>query len=134
MRIARITADVDLETKAMKMNKAFSKVITQSPFAYSMFMVGLNYAFGPSYEVVLIANSSSKDFVLMLQALRQEFIPNKVVLFVPLEEQNPKIKEITDFVEYKKAKNGKATAHVCINRFCRFPTTKINEMLKQLQV
>lgn len=58
------------------------------------------------------------------------YIPNKIVLFLPEDVSNPEIVEVTDFVKHKTSNENKATAHVCRNRFCKFPTKDIDEMLK----
>ncbi|MCK5185127.1 MAG: hypothetical protein KAQ95_12535 [Candidatus Heimdallarchaeota archaeon] len=51
---------------------------------------------------------------------------------MPSDEEHSEISKVTDFVKYKSTKNGKATAYVCINRFCKFPTDDINKMLELL--
>lgn len=132
LRISRITMDLSLEEKAVQMNKLFSTTIKQSLLAFTLFLSALEYAFGPSFEVVIVGNLKKTDTIEMLKALRSEYIPNKVVLFLPSNEENPEISNFTDFVKYKSTQNGKATAYACINRFCKFPTNDINKMLELL--
>lgn len=134
IRIGRITGNVELEEKVSQINKAFSKVIEQALSAHTMFLSALEYIYGSSFEVVIVGKSDSNDTNEMLKAIHSNFIPNKVVLFVPMEEQSSEISKITDFVHYKESIDNKATAHVCINRFCKFPTTEINMMLKFLKI
>jgi len=67
----------------------------------------------------------------MLKALRKEFIPNKVVIFLPDGES-----EITRISEYTKnlpGRRGKATAYVCRNFNCILPETEPDKMLELLQ-
>jgi len=132
IRISRITMDLSLEEKAVQMNKLFSTTIEQSLLSFTLFLSALEYAFGPSFEVVIVGNLNKTDTNEMLQALRSEYIPNKIVLFLPSDEEKPEISNVTDFVKYKSMKNGKATVYVCINRFCKFPTDDINKMLQLL--
>ncbi|MBK5114250.1 MAG: thioredoxin domain-containing protein [Candidatus Heimdallarchaeota archaeon] len=132
LRISRITMDLTLEEKAVQMNKLFSTTIEQSLLAFTLFLSALEYAFGPSFEVVIVGKYNANDTSEMLKAVSSEYVPNKVVLFVPSDEENPEIYNITDFVKYKSAKNDKATAYVCINRFCKFPTNEIGKMLELL--
>ncbi len=134
IKIARITGNVELEEKVSQINKAFSKTIEQSLIAHTMFLSALEYIYGSSFEVVIVGNLNSDDTSEMLKAIRSNFIPNKIVLFVPMGEQTPEISKITDFVHYKEAIDNKATAHVCINRFCKFPTSEIATMLKFLEI
>ncbi len=132
IRISRITMDLSLEEKAVQMNKLFSTIIEQSLLSFTLFLSALEYTFGPSFEVVIVGNLNKTDTNEMLQALRSEYIPNKIVLFLPSDEEKPEISNVTDFVKYKSMKNGKATVYVCINRFCKFPTDDINKMLQLL--
>ncbi|MCE7744374.1 MAG: thioredoxin domain-containing protein [Candidatus Heimdallarchaeota archaeon] len=132
IRISRITMDLSLEEKAVQMNKLFSTTIEQSLLSFTLFLSALEYTFGPSFEVVIVGNLNKTDTNEMLQALRSEYIPNKIVLFLPSDEEKPEISNVTDFVKYKSMKNGKATVYVCINRFCKFPTDDINKMLQLL--
>ncbi|NHJ86890.1 MAG: thioredoxin domain-containing protein [Asgard group archaeon] len=134
LKLSRILGDPELEEKAQQINKNFSLQIEQALIAHSMVLSSLEYAYGPSFEIVIVGNINASDTKKMLTAIRENFIPNKVVLLVPLEESNPEIEQITEFVKYKTSIDGKATAHVCINRFCKFPTNDINIMLEQLKV
>ncbi len=133
LRLSRITMDLTLEEKAVQMNKLFSTIIEQSLLAFTFFLTALEYAFGPSFEVVIVGNLSNADTIEMLKALRKEYVPNKVVLFVPSDEKDSDISKITDFVKYKSTKEGRATAYVCINRFCKYPTNEIDKMLEFLR-
>ncbi|MBN1331239.1 MAG: thioredoxin domain-containing protein [Candidatus Heimdallarchaeota archaeon] len=134
LRISRITSDMILEEKVLQIGKAFSSIIEQSLFAHAMFLTSLEYLYGNSFEVVIVGKENSKDFLEMISSLRNHFIPNKVVLFLPINEANPGIFDITDFVKFKSSIDEKATAHVCINKFCKFPTNDITKMLELLNI
>ncbi len=134
LKLSRITMDLDFEDKASAINKAFSSIIEQSLLAYTMFLSGLEFAYGPTYEVVIVGKKNKDDTRVMIKTLREVYVPNKIVLFVPDDEESPEILQITDFVKHKSSKNNLATAHVCINRFCKFPTTEIKKMLELLNV
>jgi uncharacterized protein YyaL (SSP411 family) len=134
LKLSRITMDMDFENKALDIVKVFSLIIENSSLGNTMTLSGLEFAYGPTFEVVIIGNEDSDDTKKMLKALRELYAPNKIVLFVPINKESPEILEITDFVKHKTSKDGKATAHVCINRFCKFPTTEIAKMIELLSV
>jgi len=134
IRLSRITADIELEEKAAKINKAFSFSIEQALLAHSMFLSSLEYIFGSAFEVVVVGQSKDPYTTLMMNAINSEFIPNKVLLFLPTEIDSPEILDATDFVQYKTTVDEKTTAHVCINRFCKFPTNDIEKMLELLNI
>ena len=134
LRLGRITADSDLENKAAKIGKAFSDQLKHSPAAFTMSMSALDFGLGPSYEVVIAGKSDAKDTEEMLNALTRQFIPNKVVLLRPTEEESPAITRIAEFTKAQLTINGKATAYVCKNYICDLPTNNINKMLELLGV
>lgn len=43
LRLARITGDSELENKAEELNKAFSQTINEIPYAYSQFLIGVDF-------------------------------------------------------------------------------------------
>jgi uncharacterized protein len=132
LRLARITADIGLEQKAAQIGKAFSLSISQSPSAYTQLLVAVDLAVGPSFELVITGDALSDDTRNMLRAVRQEFIPNKVVVFVPAGIDSDAIKRIAPFTRDQSAIDHKATAYVCVNHSCRLPTTDIGTMLSSL--
>ncbi len=133
-RLARITANSDLEDKANKIMLAFSKDVESVPSGYTQMMVGLDFGIGPSYEIVIVGNPEAKDTKEMLNSLRKHFIPNKVVLLRPSDQEEPDIIRLAKFTEYQSSFDGKATAYVCLDYACKMPTTDTEEMLKLLNV
>ncbi|NHJ85504.1 MAG: thioredoxin domain-containing protein [Asgard group archaeon] len=134
LKIARITSNIDLEEKVFQITKAFSFVVEQALFSHAMFLLTLEYLFGSSFEVVIVGDAKANDTYEMISALNEEYIPNKIVLFLPIDETQPEILNVTDFVKYKSSIDNKATAHVCINKFCKFPTNEITKMLELLYI
>ncbi len=134
LRLGRITANSHLEEKAAKIGRAFSRSVKQSPSAYTQLMVAADFGVGPSYEVVIAGKSQAKDTKEMLKAIRRQFIPNKVVILRPTEQESPDIDHLAEFTKHHLSIEGKATAYVCLNYNCRLPTTDVNKMLELLNV
>ena len=67
----------------------------------------------------------------MVGALRAQYVPNKVVLFRP-EGESPDIAQIAPFAQHQQSLDGRATAYVCRNHNCEFPTTEPQRMLDLL--
>ena len=62
------------------------------------------------------------------------FLPEKVVLFRPMDPQAAKdLTAIAPFTQSMAAKNGQATAYVCQEFACKLPTTSIEQMLANLR-
>jgi hypothetical protein len=62
------------------------------------------------------------------------FIPNKVVLFRPANEERPEVVELAPFTRTHTPVENRATAFVCSNYACRLPTNDAEEMLSMLGV
>ena len=131
LRLARITGDPKFEQKAQNLGRSFSRIIAQSPAAYTMLMTALDFAFGPSSEVVLSGDLQAESTKSLLKALRKEFIPNKVVIFRPYEESE--ITDISGFTGNLTGNKDKAVAYVCKNFSCKLPTDDPDEMMRNLR-
>ena len=134
LRLGRITANTDFEEKTEKIGRAFSQLVNQSPSAYTQLMLAVDFAIGPSYEVIIAGISGAEDTKAMMRALRTHFVPNKVVLFRPSEKESPDITTLAEYTKYQSSIDGKATAHVCLNYHCTFPTSDRGKMLELLDV
>ncbi len=132
LRLGRITATSHFEEKAMRIGRAFSGVVSESPSTFTQLMVAVDFGVGPSYEVVIVGDSTAKDTGAMLRALRREFVPNKVVILRPTEQASPDILRYAEYVKSQSTIDGKATAYVCLNYSCKLPTTEIGQMLDLL--
>jgi uncharacterized protein YyaL (SSP411 family) len=132
LRLGRISADSALEEKAAAIGRAFSTSVNQSPFAYTQLLCAVDFAAGPSYEVVIAGETDAKDTKAMLKALGAHFLPNKVVLLRPGEVESPEIIDIANFTKDQVCINGRATAYVCSNYSCKHPTTDKGKLLELL--
>jgi uncharacterized protein YyaL (SSP411 family) len=132
LRLARMTAKAHFEEKATRMLRSFSAIISRMPAAHTQFLSALDFAIGPSHEVVIVGNPQAKDTMSMLNALRKEFVPNKVVLFRPINVEHPEITCLAEFTREMFSPKGVATAYVCRNHACNLPTTDVEKMLKLL--
>jgi len=132
LRLGRMTANSELEKLAARIGHAFSVVVKQLPSAYTQLMVALDFAVGLTYEVIIVGNSQSKDTQAMLRALMAKFVPNKIVLLVPSEQEAPDINRLANYTKYQSSIKGKATAYVCLNYSCKRPATDVRKMLELL--
>ncbi len=131
LRLGRMTANAGFEEKAAQIGRAFSRTIWQAPMAYTQMMVALDFALGPTSEVVIAGDAGAEDTKAMLAALRRGFIPGKVVILRPGDP------EITGLAEYAKdltSIEGRSTAYVCRNYSCRRPVTDAGKMMELLRL
>jgi len=131
-RLGRMTANPNLEQKAAEIGNAFYENVRQSPSAYTQLMIAVDFALEPSYEVIITGDPRAADTREMLRAVKREFIPNKIVIFLPTGFDSSDIKHIAPFTQNQSTINEKATAYVCVNYSCKLPTTDIDTMLLSL--
>jgi uncharacterized protein YyaL (SSP411 family) len=134
LRLGRLTADPQLDSLAEEVISAFAGEIGPSPSAFTQMMIAVDFATGPSYEVVLAAEPDAADTKAMLRPLYSKFIPNKVVVLRPSNEQSPEIVKLAEYTNDQGSIDGRATAYVCRNYACQLPTTDPAVMLSQLGV
>lgn len=131
LRLARMTGNAQFEENASQVLRAFSQEVTHVPTSHTFLLTALDFARGPSFEVVIVGNFDAADTHEMISALKNTFIPNKVVIFRPDEEPG-EITSLAPFTKDLTTINGKATAYVCRNYSCNLPTTDAQTMLDQL--
>lgn len=132
MRLSRMTGNTELEHRAEDVLRAFSGSVRQLPSGFTQFLSAVEFAKGPSYEVVIAGEKDAEDTGEMVSQLRRTYTPNTVVLLRPAGEDPGKIGELSSFVGAQQSADGKATAYVCRNFGCEFPTTDPQKMLELL--
>jgi uncharacterized protein YyaL (SSP411 family) len=134
LRLAHMTGKSEYEDRASRTISALSNTISESPSAYTQLLIALDFAIGPTSEVVIVGDQHAEDMVRMLKALRENFIPNKVVLFRPIAEESSDITGISEFTKDLSCSEGKTTAYVCRGYRCDLPTTDAVKMLEMLDI
>ena len=79
LRLARLSGESTFEDYAARLLKAFSEEVKGQPLGHTFMLVGLEFALGPNFNVVLVGDPADKDTVNMLAALRKNYLPNLTV-------------------------------------------------------
>ncbi len=134
LRLSHLTGDPDLAQKAAELGQAFSGDVGKMPSGFTQMMSALDMAMGGGQEVVIVGDPEAPDTIAMLDALRRPFLPDKVVLLKTSDEGEEGIVRLAPFSKDHHQVDGKATAYVCRDHFCRNPTTDVQTMLDLLGV
>jgi uncharacterized protein YyaL (SSP411 family) len=127
LRLARISGEASFEVYANKLLKVFSDEVNDQSLGHTFMLVGLEFALGPTFNIVLVGDTSDKNTVAMLAALRRIYLPNLTIkLWTP--EKN----SMGSGVVYEKI-DGKPTIYVCRDQTCMPPTNNIEKMLEILK-
>ena len=132
IKLAKITGRKDLAEKAKKIGRAFFADVEKNPDFHTQFLVGYDFLFGPSYEVIICGKSDSTDTKEMIDSIAGKFIPNRIIIFKPTGNDGQKITQIAKYTKDYKEINNKATAYVCIDYQCNLPTNNIKKMFELL--
>ncbi|MCC7564881.1 MAG: thioredoxin domain-containing protein [Methanomicrobiaceae archaeon] len=132
LRLARMTANPAFEEMAGQIPRTFTSPARSFPSAHTSLATALDFALGPSCEVVIAGMPGAADTRAMLQALRTAFIPNTVLLFRPADQDPPEIAGVAGFLQDMEPIEGRATAYVCTGYTCNVPTTDPGEMMALL--
>jgi len=99
IRLARITGNTELEEKAIQIGKTFYNQINKVPSGYTQMMVGLDFALGPSYEIVIVGNKGKQDTQKIIQSINQMYLPNKVIILKEPDTKDKLIEELVPFIK-----------------------------------
>ena len=134
IRLARFLGDPELEEKAAVTMQAFSDIIQRAPSGFSMLLIAVEFAQGESYEIVIVGDPMQEDTKQMVETIRDQYIPNRVILLKGNKHQSDEVSRLAPFAKFHDTVNGKATAHVCIDYNCKLPTTDTKQLLKLLGI
>jgi uncharacterized protein len=132
-RLARLTGRSDLERAAHGVARSASEQVKQFPSAFTALMLSVDFALGPAYEVVIAGDPGAPDTVAMFDALREVYMPNKVVLFRPIEGGESVVR-LAPFTEGMGALEGRTTAYVCRDHACSRPVNTAEGLIEGLGV
>ncbi|MFH1180449.1 MAG: thioredoxin domain-containing protein [Candidatus Bathyarchaeota archaeon] len=125
LRLSRLTGENKLEDEAKKLSRYFSSSVLGAPHAYSMFLAGLDFAFGPSTEVVL--TGEAEKLAEIIEVFSGKYLPNTVshVWSSELAESIPYLAEL------KQTKT--PMIYVCKDFVCNLPTNDIEKALRRIK-
>ena len=133
LRISRMTGEALYEETAHELFKAFGATVSGHPSAYTLFLHAVDFATGPSYEVVVVGEKGSPDTRAMLKQLNSRYLPNKVVLLKT--PGSDALDKLAPYTVTQGMLNKKATLYLCQNFACKKPTADpkvVTAMLAEL--
>ncbi len=124
LRLERITGDAAFGERAWQLARSASDALEKMPSAFTALLAAVDFALGPGHEIVIAGETGSTDTRELLATVRELYLPNKVVLFRPSDnDEASAIVEIAPFLANQIPINGTAAAYVCRNFTCDAPET-----------
>ena len=133
IRLARMTSRPDFEDTAFQIFNAFAGTLNRGSSGYSMMMQAVDFAFGPSYEVLVFGDEDNLETRKMLEDIQSIYMPNRVMVYG--KNGNEDLKNIIPFVGfYSPEDDGGPRVYVCQNFSCKLPTSDFKVVKEQLGV
>ena len=132
-RLSKMTGNKKWTNLAEKTLKAFTDEAKQTPTGFAHMLTGFMFDLKEPKEVVVVANSYNSKTKTLVQKLKDNYCPNKVIIFKDLS--NPKrIEEIAPWILDYSVIDNKPTFYICEDFTCKRPTTNIKTVLNYLSV
>ncbi len=130
IRLYKFTGNSEFEEKASRMIKTFSEAIKLSPGAHTHFLSGLDFYIGPSREILVVGNNEGQ-IKQYLKMLRENFIPNKVILCKNMKTAN----SLSTIAEYSDPypPEDNATVYICESFSCKLPITSEQDLKSEIE-
>jgi uncharacterized protein YyaL (SSP411 family) len=138
LRLARLTGEMSYEEIAIRIGRRFAASAAEYPSLHPYMMTAVDFLAGPAFEIVIVGSKDDEKLPELQKRLLSAFVPNKVVLFKPHQEESTgestDIERIAPYTRYQVALDGQLTVYVCSNFVCELPTTDIAEAMARLGV
>lgn len=128
LRLALLTGDDSLTEVAEKQINAFANIVKDHPRGYAHILIGVDFFLGPSREIVIAGEAEDPGVKKMLQAVRQRFLPDTVIIFHPAGDADQGLEILAPYIKEQRSIHGMATAYVCQNYTCQSPVTDLDKL------
>lgn len=129
LRLAEFTGDDDYRRKGTDTISAFWEAISSQPTSFTEMMTALQFLLAPPKEIILSGSRAAPDTEAMLKVLRQNYLPNAVIVFA-----DKKAESVTSLVEGRvPAPDSPCKAFVCSNFACKLPSATPDELERSLK-
>jgi uncharacterized protein YyaL (SSP411 family) len=131
LRLGRITGDESLAGRAEELFRAFSGVVSRIPSAHTRLLGALDFALGPTREIVIAGEPEDGEAASMLRSMGERFLPRTVSLWRRSSDA-ALLERVAPFTRSQVPAGGKATAYVCENYACGAPFTRAADLARSL--
>lgn len=128
LRLGRMTGNLEWEEMADALLKSFASLVADYPSGYTQFLNAVDFALGPTSEVVLVGREDDGETRTMLEVLQRRFHPNRVLLFKDTGGGGKDPSEWAPFLRNMDPVGGNTAVYLCENYACRRPVSTLDEL------
>src|SRR5215210_80664 len=100
------------------------------PGGFGRLLCALDFSVSEPREVAVVGDPQAPDTGALLEKVYSRYLPNKVV--AGLSPDDDEAGGLIPLLAQRTAREGKATAYVCVHYACQTPTTDPEELARQL--
>ncbi|MDD2620848.1 MAG: thioredoxin domain-containing protein [Syntrophomonadaceae bacterium] len=130
LRLARLTASVELEQKAQKQISCFAESINSMPTAYSFLLCAALYAASPDKQIVVVGKAEEDNSSIMLDTINKMYNPFAISIF---KEEGETDSNLPEYLKEMNSINGQSTVYICSHFACQEPITSVQELSQCLK-
>ncbi|NLZ33205.1 MAG: thioredoxin domain-containing protein, partial [Firmicutes bacterium] len=123
LQLGRLTGRQEWWERGERIIRAFSGDLQRSPSAHTFMLAALDFALGPSAELVIAGESGSAAVEEMAAVVRRSFHPHVLLLFHPSGSEGKEMAALVPFIRSMDTLRGGAVAYLCRGRSCLAPVS-----------
>jgi len=132
LRVHKITGKERYLNSSENLFSAFSGFLEKNPQGAEVLLHALDFKLSPPKEIVIAGELGSKETSQLIEAINQNFIPGKILLFRPTGNEEPEITKLSPFLINLNLVNGKPAVYICENQTCQQPETDPKKVVQAL--
>ncbi len=126
LRLGRLTTDAQFEAAGRALLSASSPEVERAPSAHTAMLAALDFALGPTKEIVIAGAPEAPSTQALLTAVRHRYLPRSILaLHAPGDGT---IERLVPFVKAQTMIHNAPTAYVCENYVCKLPTNDVGTL------
>jgi uncharacterized protein len=132
LKLALILDRGDYRQRAEDVLEELAGGMEKVPGAFGRLLSALDFVTSEPREVAVVGEPGAPDTEALLTTIYKDYLPNKVV--AGRAEEDDESGGLIPLLAQRPARDGKATAYVCVHYACQTPTTDPEELSRQLGV
>ncbi|MGC9193870.1 MAG: thioredoxin domain-containing protein [Syntrophobacteraceae bacterium] len=130
LRLARMTGNAEFEKQADLLLRGLARQVASNPAAFTHLLQALDFAHGPSLEILLAGDLSLPATRKMLEAIKPIYSPNRVLLLKQSGRAGAELAKIAPFTASvpEAPRDDSALAYVCQGFSCQNPVKSVSEL------
>ena len=132
LRLALLLDRDDYRRRAEAVLEELSGGMEKLPGAFGRLLAALDFFLAEPREIAIIGDPASPDMQALIDAVYGLYLPNKVIAGRAEGDEEPA--GLIPLLADRPARDGKATAYVCVHYTCKSPATDPEELSRQLEV